>query len=46
MVSFEIPRICRPAKKLEIQVWHENASAGGNGALFVNTPEEQGTQLV
>lgn len=35
--SFEIPNL--PAgEKLEIQVWHENA-AGGNGALFVNTPE-------
>ena len=34
--SFEIPNL--PAgEKLEIQVWHENA-AGGNGALFVNTP--------
>ena len=35
--SFEIPNL--PAgEKLEIQVWHEHA-AGGNGALFVDTPE-------
>ena len=35
--SFEIPNL--PAgEKLEIQVWHEHAS-GGNGALFVDTPE-------
>ena len=34
--SFEIPNL--PAgEKLEIQVWHEHA-AGGNGALFVDTP--------
>jgi hypothetical protein len=39
--SFEIPNL--PAgEKLEIQVWHESA-AGGNGALFVDTP--QGKEL-
>jgi hypothetical protein len=39
--SFEIPNL--PAgEKLEIQVWHEHAS-GGNGALFVDTP--QGKEL-
>jgi hypothetical protein len=39
--SFEIPNL--PAgEKLEVQVWHESA-AGGNGALFVDTP--QGKEL-
>lgn len=39
--SFEIPNL--PAgEELEIQVWHEHA-AGGNGALFVDTP--QGKEL-